>query len=1039
MNGNISKDGIRKDLLWMKRIGISGIHVFDAGLSTPKIVPHRITYMTEAWQDCFRYALRLADSLGLKVTIPSSPGWSNTGGPWVKPEDGMKKLTWRWARVRGGKKVAVRLPEPFVTTGSFQNVANAAISQHTLYRDIAVVAVRNAAGFSDLSDLHPVISSSSGTLNGAMLCDGDLAQSVRILPDKDGKIWVEMDFGKPLVMKSLTLSDGTARSTWHSAGAPLTWHLETSDDGLVWKKACDIPQSGARQQTISLPSVTARRFRAVCNKPQTDRQGRPFVTLSELNLRTKSRVNFAEEKAGFTMFGDLWQHPTPQDADAIAPDAVRVLARWPAEMDRIVCQLPPGDWTIYRFGWSLIGKSNGPASPEATGLEVDKMDTSAVNRYINHYLSLYEEASKGIAKGHGVSALLVDSYEAGSQTWTPKMADEFAKRRGYDLARWLPALAGEVIGSASDTEGFLYDWRKTIGELFEEGLYEQVSKAAKARGLTTYMESNENGRQLLADGMAAKSKADVPMAAMWADKTANKKMYQADIKEASSVANLYGRRCVAGESFTADGRHEVAYTFYPGNLKPVADLEMAMGLNQFVIHESAHQPLDSVRPGLALAIYGQWFNRHETWAEQAKGWIDYLGRSSFMLRQGRNVADIALYYGEDNSVTGLYGSQMPAIPAQYAFDFVNTHGLDRALWYDGKALRSAGGACYRLLVLGKNCRKMTLPALRKINALARAGANIYGQQPETNPSLGEDKAEWRALVDDTWGQNRRNVMAEGALKDALERFGISPDFVADEADSLRYMHRVAGQTHVYWVSNSRNRWANVAVKLGVTGLKPELWRPETGAVERLSYRMEGTGGTTVWLSLKPHDAVFVVLRTPAHIEKDTVPVPQQVPVMILDGPWEVQFDPRMGAPKQQIFPQLMSYTESDNPAIKYYSGTAVYRKTFDLPMKKAKHARYMLDLGAVKSMAEVWLNGKKLGVLWQMPYETDVTQALKRRENRLEIRVINLWPNRIIGDKQPRTAKTYTWCSYNGAFKAGSALLPSGLLGPVMLKAFRNR
>ena len=313
MNGNISKYGIKKDLEWMHRAGIAGIHVFDAGLNTPQIVPHRITYMTPEWKDCFRYAVHIADSLGMTMAIPSSTGWSNTGGPWVTPHDAMKKITWRAVRVKGGKKLTVNLPGIYTTTGHFQNVENTN-SPETFSQEIGVVAVRMPDTDIDIATLNPTITVSKGEPTVAQLTDGDYSKGTRVEPDAEGNIWAQYTFEKPVTIKALSLSDGNNRSTWNSWSAPLYYRLETSNDGKTFTKVCDIPQSGTFQQTIDLPPTTARCFRVVCQLPQKDKQGE-FVNLMEYNLYTTSRINFAEEKAGFTSFGDLDQYPSRPDSD----------------------------------------------------------------------------------------------------------------------------------------------------------------------------------------------------------------------------------------------------------------------------------------------------------------------------------------------------------------------------------------------------------------------------------------------------------------------------------------------------------------------------------------------------------------------------------------------------------------------------------------------------------------------------------------------------------------------------------------------------
>lgn len=1032
MNGNISREGIYKDLTWMHRVGIAGFHLFDAGLSTPQIVPKRITYMTPEWKDCFRYALHLADSLGMSVAIPSSPGWSNTGGPWVKPENAMKKLTWRTLRLKGGQKICEPLPDLFTTTGIFQNVAKADIDRFVCAKDVAVVAVRLPEADRDLRDLQATVQASNGTPTVKMLTDGDLNQSVRIGPDTDGRLYVQYRFDRPQQIKALSIADGRWRSTWNSWSAPVLYHLESSADGTHFTRVCDIPQSGAPQQTIDIPPTTAQYFRVVCDEPEADKTG-TFFNLSELVLYTTGRIHFAEERAGFTSFGDLDLFPIPSVTDLPTVDDVVVLTDHVDADGRLQWEAPPGNWMVYRFGWSLTGKKNGPASPEATGLEVDKMDAVAVRDFFEHYLAMYHDASGGAIGDHGVRYLLIDSYEAGNQTWTPGLPHEFERRRGYSLYRWLPVLVGQPIGSVAQSEQFLYDWRQTIGELLEENLYGVAAEVAREHKLGTYFESHENGRQLLADGIAIKSRADIPMGAMWAEKRADLSMYECDIRETASAAHIYGKRMVAGEAFTADGRKETCYTFYPGNLKPIADYLMGCGLNRFVIHESAHQPVDDKRPGLALAIYGQWFNRHETWAEYAKVWTDYLARSSYMLQQGDYVADVAYYYGGDNSVNGRFGHNHPKVPRQYSFDYVNPQSLIQEFSFDGTNLVTRAGMKYRLLVIDPQVTHVTVPELRKLAELARAGAPICGNRPTVQPNLMGDDAEWQRLVAEIWDAGRPHVITGKTVAEALDMLGVAPDFCYNQQDSIRWIHRRTADADIYWVANARDEALHTAFSLRVSGKRPELWNAEDGTVRPVGYAI-ADGRTTVHVDMKPYDAFFLVFRDEATAASYTPAVEQELPVLTLDTDWTVRFQEGMGAPSGAVpMPRLQSYTEIDDEAIRYFSGTATYEKTFSLPAKIDKRSRYVLDLGAVGCMAEVTLNGQQLGTLWKQPYTIDLTPALRKKNNRLQVKVVNLWVNRVIGDKQPGVKQKYTWASYNGAFRATSPLHPSGLMGPVRL------
>ena len=424
-------------------------------------------------------------------------------------------------------------------------------------------------------------------------------------------------------------------------------------------------------------------------------------------------------------------------------------------------------------------------------------------------------------------------------------------------------------------------------------------------------------------------------------------------------------------------------------------------MNRFVIHESAHQPVDDKRPGLGLGQYGQWFNRHETWAEQARAWTDYLARSCFMLQQGQNVADILYYYGEDDVITSLFAHNHPAIPFGYNFDYLNKDALVSLVSYDGRQFVTPSGSSYRVLIIDSHCQHMAPAVVEKLDALRQQGAPIVDLRQQT-------------------------------IADALHL--LSPDVSASDTSELHYVHRHTTDADIYWISNNRHEARSIGVTFRISGLQPTLWHPETGQVEPLSYTMHD-GLTTVSLDLTPDDAVFVVFQGKAEEQQLSLPVPQSSLLLSIDTPWMVEFlEPQgdnIGPGKPVVFPQLQSYSDSENPSVKYYSGTAVYRNTFQLPTtSKGKAARYILNLGQVGNLAEVSVNGQPLGTLWKEPYRIDISQALKAGKNELEVRVVNTWANRIIGDMQPDCQQKYTYTP-DVFYRADSPLLPGGLLGPV--------
>ncbi|MDP3002452.1 MAG: glycosyl hydrolase, partial [Bacteroidales bacterium] len=840
MNGNITKEGIKADLLWMHRMGIGGFQNFDAGLSTPQIVGKRLVYMTPEWKDAFLFTTKLADSLGLEMAIAGSPGWSESGGPWVTPAQAMKKLVWSEIRVEDGQSFTGTLTKPPTTTGAFQNIGGG----REYYADATVVAYRVPENDIPMAELQPKVTSSGGKFDLTALIDGDLAKTTS-LPSAppNGKSWIQFEFTKPEMIQSITMAVG-------DGGGSSSRSLEASDDGSQFKTVLEITRGeasgggsrrgGAGQNTITFPPASARFFRVtfITPAPQPTTAG---TQIAELVLHTVARVNRFEDKAVFASTSDfLYALATPSASasDAISKDEVVDLTSKMQPDGTINWTPPAGRWVVLRLGYSLTGHQNGPASPEATGLEVDKLNRGYVKAYFENYLDQYKDATGGLMGKKGLQYMITDSWEAGVQNWTDSMMAEFTSRRGYDILPWLPVLTGHIVESAEASDRFLWDFRKTIADLTAENHYDQLTTLLHERGIGRYTESHENGRKFTFDGMEVKRKADIPMSAMWVPRGPEGVLtrYKADIRESASVAHIYGQNLVAAESMTICGSAWWAWS--PESLKPTADMELANGLNRFVIHTSVHQPVNDKIPGLGLGSCGQWFTRHETWDEEAVPWMTYLTRSSYMLQQGKFVADVIYYYGEDNNITALFGNKLPDVPSSYNYDFVNADALVNVLSVNKGQIITPSGMSYRVLALDSNSMQMTLKVVKKISDLVKAGAVVVGPKPTGTPSLSDDNAAFNAIVNELWGvENSVKTIGNGkvftgqSIQQVLEALKIAPDFDYTKPQSnteLLYVHRKLPTREFYWINNRNDRVENVEATFRVAGKFVEIWHPETG-------------------------------------------------------------------------------------------------------------------------------------------------------------------------------------------------------------------
>lgn len=1055
MYGNVTQAGIAADLAWMDRVGIGGFQNFDANLDTPQVVERPLRYMTPEWREAFRFAASEAARLDLEMAIASSPGWSHTGGPWVPPEDGIKKLVWGETRLAGGERFSGAINAAPTVTGTYQAMA---LQPDVIHGDTGHEPPQAAGRIAVLAvPVHepvlpqPRYSLPDGTaIDGSALADTSLESgfALPLSPDRSGGLTIT--YPQPVTVRTLHLAlPGLVRPF---RDPPVVPSLEARIDG-AWRHVADLPLTNT-PATHTFDPVTATEFRLVIRNnadaiAPTEMDGVPgaivvdifalgdisTVPLNDLRLSAAHRVGRAQEKAGFAGIYDYYpimsddRTPVGLTADGVIDLSDRVDAAGNLDWT------PPAgtDWLVLDFGWSLTGKTNHPAPPEATGLEVDKYDPAAVRRYFDAYLGMYREAvGDDLIGARGVTALLTDSIEAGYANWTPAMEREFQARRGYALRPWMPALAGIVIGSEAETERFLYDWRLTLSDLLTDSLYRVAAEAADANGLTLYGEALEDKRPMLGDDLSMRRHADVPMAALWTyPRTGQvRTTLLGDMKGAASTAHVYGQRFVAAESMTAASS---PWAFAPRDLRRFIDLEFAYGINRPVIHTSVHQPSDDLQPGLSLAIFGQYFNRHETWAEMAGPWVAYMSRNSWMLSQGQYFADIALFRGEESPVTAQFATSIPAgLPTAYGYDFINAEMLADAFRVEDGLLVSQGGTRYRVLALGPDARHMTLPTLRRIAQLVEQGATVVGRKPLATPSLADDEAEFTALADRLWHSPR--VIDSADAEGALAQMGVGADFAfagGGEGAEILFLHRQVEGQHLYFLTNRQNRPEAIEARFRVTGLQPEWWDAVSGTARPLSYRTDGQH-TVIPLTLGAEESGFVVFRQPAQALSASHPVTEpQVLASLEAQPWQVTFQPGRGAPEGiHTFDRLQPLNEMADPALRYFSGLSTWTTEMQVPAA-AMGQRLWLDLGQVGDVAEVWVNGTYAGTSWWAPDRVDITRAVRAGANLVEVRVANLWVNRLIGDVQPGAEKiTFTAAP---TYMPDAPLRPAGLIGPVRL------
>jgi hypothetical protein len=1056
MNGNVTREGIDKDLAWMHRVGIAGFPAVDAAIDTPTVVDHRVPYLSDEWKNIYRYAVSTADKYGMGVAIEGAPGWSMTGGPWVTPEQAMKKLVWSTTTINGGKPYHGVLPQPPDMIGPLQNAPLAGDDVPTpktaalrFYRDSLVLAYPVPAA-------EPIVSEalwSSGKLDIQQLTDGDLAKSVKLAAaSSDADVWIAEKFKRPATVQGVRLGMTVAKALGYRVV------VEASDDGEAWRYVADflpvaqLQRMQMGEQTISFAPVTARWFRVVLKpsaplpssyRPKGDASpgfdapnGVPQALerayeIRELVFHAAATINEFEKKAMFAApprdFYALASAPAFAPGSAIDPSAVIDLTGRMKPDGTLDWTPPPGNWTVLRLGYSLVGKENHPAPREATGLEVDKLNAGHVRDYLRQYFSIYQNTvGPDLFGKRGITSILIDSTEVGQQNWTENLIADFKRLRGYDPTPFLPALTGAAVESPVASDKFLWDFRRTVEELLAANHYGEIVRFAHEHGLKAEGEALEIYRSTFGDDLEMRRSFDMPMGAMWTydtDRFPVQLTYEADLLGAASVAHIYGQNLVGAESLTSDRQ---PWAWAPSGLKRYIDMEFARGVNRVIIHTSVHQPVEKP-PGLTLAGYGQMFDRHESWAEMARPWTDYIARASYLLQQGRFAADVAYFYGQEAPVTSLFGEKRVSdVPAGYAFDFFNAQALNE-LSVDNGTLVTKSGMRYRVLYLGGLSQHLTVAVLNKLRALADAGAVIVGTRPISSPSHADAPEAFAAASDALFGS--RKVFA--TLPEAFASLDLKPDFAVNGTDAMvMHVHRKLKDGDLYFVASRSKKPETFNATFRVSGRQPELWDAVSGKVMPASWTSKD-GRTDVALSLPADGSVFVVFRKPAKVRGVALRVAAETTVAKIDGTWNVAFQPGRGAPGSIKLDRLVPWNESADPGVKYFSGEGTYTKAFTMPGTR-KGVRYVLDLGDVKEIAEVSLNGRSVGAVWAAPFKLDVTAAIKPGRNVLTVKVANLWVNRLIGDAQPGAEKhTFT---ITPTYRADAPLRASGLIGPVVIQ-----
>ncbi len=853
MNGNITADGITRDLEAMAKVGVGGFQIFQVGTGIPK---GPVEYGSAQHLRLLEHAAREAERLGLAFEMHNCPGWSSSGGPWNPPELAMQQMVWSETFVRGGRRVEVVLPQPITRLG--------------FYRDAFVLAfpsLRGEAG--ELPELVSRITSSSGPVDTRLL-QGGLQDGLELRPVVAGQpAWLQIEFREPFEARSLTLwSGGLGPGAGFRPGLPAARPaLEVSDDGTTFRKVAELNwpagmRAGEAPCGCNFPAVRARFFRVLCPQPRR---------VTALRLSGAARLVDWPTKANFVGAPETFPGlPEASPADAIDPARVLDLTAHMDSQGKLTWEAPPGGWTILRIGYTPVGTQNHPAPDGGLGLECDKYSRAAMDHHFQQFFGKLEPALRPLA-ARGLVGALIDSYEVGFQNWTPGFPEEFRRRCGYDLRRYLPAMTGRIVGSVEISERFLWDVRRAQADLMADNYYGRFAELCRERGWKSYTEPYDGGPF---DEMQIGSRVDVPMGEFWIARGNHR-----SVKLAASVAHVHGKRIVGAEAFTGAPQFS-KWQEHPYSMKPLGDWMFAQGINRYIFHRYAHQPHPTAVPGMTMGPWGFHFDRTNTWWEQGRAWLEYVMRCQYMLQQGVFVGDILYFEGETAPLAAPSRSQLdPPPPPGYDWDTLDREALLRQVRIEQGRIVVPGGSAYRILVL-RNKPVMTLEVARRLLELVRQGMWLVGARPQRCASLKDYPAcdaEFQRVVGEIWGDldgkaRKEHSLGKGrvvwgeSLEAVLAKLGVPPDFrwSARSPDAeINYIHRRAGDVDIYFVANRRRRSEDLVCTFRVQGKEPELWDPSTGEIIPAAIHETSGGRVSVPLRLAPAGSVFVVFRRQA--------------------------------------------------------------------------------------------------------------------------------------------------------------------------------
>lgn len=1045
MYGAISKEGIIADLEAMKQAGLGGTYLMPIkGVEEAPQYSGKAQQLTPEWWEMVRFSMEEADRLGLKLGMHICDGFALAGGPWIAPKESMQKVVWTDTIVDGGKLKALRLPQPEAYEGYYEDISLFALPLREDAADEmpAKMTCTNIATGNGIDPKKTVNVDDAGVIRSSYPC------------------YIQYEYEQPFTCRNIEIILSGNNYQAHRL------KVMASDDGITYRLVKQLTparqgwQNTDENSTHTIPATTARYFRFYWT-PEGSEPGsedmdaakwKPNLKIKKLRLHREARLNQWEGKAGL-----VWRVATATKDEEIGKEdcydpsqIINLTEQFKGNTRTLTATLPKGKWKLLRMGHTATGHTNATGGG-GKGLECDKFDPKAVRKqFDNWYAQAFVKTDPALAR-RVLKYMHVDSWECGSQNWSDNFVTEFKTRRGYDLMPYLPLLAGIPLESAQRSEKILRDVRTTIAELVVDVFYQVLADCAKEYDCQFSAECV--APTMVSDGLLHYQKVDLPMGEFWLNSPTHDKPN--DMLDAISGAHIYGKNIIQAEGFT-----EVRGTWdeHPGMLKTLLDRNYALGINRLFFHVYVHNPWLDRKPGMTLDGIGLFFQRDQTWWDKgAKAFCDYVTRCQALLQYGHPVTDIAVFTGEEiprrsilperlvPSLPGIFGNKRVeserirlanegqplrvrpvgvthsanmADPEKwvnplrgYAYDSFNKDALLRLAKAEDGRIALPGGASYKVLVL---------PLPRPMNP------DPVELSPEVKQKINELK------------QAGVLIPAIPYKEDDFAAYGLERDLIVPE--DIAWTHRRGELGDIYFIANQREETRTFTASMRIDGGEPECWNPVTGEINaHPSYEHKGNR-TEVTLTLAPNESVFIVYSSEG-TDKDKQSTSKKLSeekgssdkdLQTLDletKEYTVMF---ANTGKEINRNELFDWSKEEDEQIRYYSGTATYKTTFRWKNKLNKNQRVFLNLGQICNLATVRINGIDCGTIWTAPYQADITAALKKGINQLEIEVTNTWANAFLGADEGKAPFPGIWA--NAKYRRQEkTLLPAGLLGPLSL------